>query len=315
VNKKLQNILFSLAIFFLVVWLTPLGGILWRAVGLYFLRNQPIEFYGRIEDQYGVPVQDETFSANVWRGPFGKASTKYFKTDAQGKFEIKRIGGNQLWFDLSKPGYHVASTNTVANFYPLADPKIRHHPDPSHPVIFRLWKDQGPEDLIQYDRQFEMQPNLEPFFFDLVKGIATTNSGDLKISLFVNSDTSTNAEAEWSYLIEPIGGEIKEISVPESAITFEAPSEGYLSVFTNRLSAPHGKAELSSHEFFIKGRNGQIYTKVHIALRLERTRTRQPIGVFIRALVNPSASKNWETDSMKLFSPEAFEAKLAKPAK
>ena len=104
--------------------------------------NVPLIFFGRVVDQFGVPVPDAKIEINVrvktlimWSK--NNVKNHFFTTDSKGYFQINGIKGEYLNFRFIRcPGYREKIVNkkfryTGANVYiPLKD----------HPVVFTLSK-------------------------------------------------------------------------------------------------------------------------------------------------------------------------------
>lgn len=108
--------------------------------------NTPINFYGRVIDQYGDPVAgaDVKLSAND-KASGGRPSEISVTTDADGHFSIVGIVGITLAVEISKPGYrNVPRTTERAGSSGLFEYGLSsrgsHESSPAARAIFALQK-------------------------------------------------------------------------------------------------------------------------------------------------------------------------------
>jgi len=105
-----------------------------------FGSKTPIEFYGKVMDQYGNPVSSATVKL-YW----GKGTNLLMQTLQDGSFIFSGATGAGLDVRIYKNGYTKGSQSygsfEYANFF---DAKF-HLPNPAHPVIFRLQKLENPK--------------------------------------------------------------------------------------------------------------------------------------------------------------------------
>jgi hypothetical protein len=105
---------------------------------------QPIEFYGKVADQYGQPVAGATVYGNILlnSGIEGSATdTHTAETDAKGLFQFTGLHGVSLGVGLKKIGYDF-------DWHASAGWSKDYKPDPKNPVAFTMYKLQGAEPMV-----------------------------------------------------------------------------------------------------------------------------------------------------------------------
>lgn len=119
----------------------------------------PIEFYGKVVDQYGdsVAEADVYFSANDV--PLRDGSKFRVKTDADGRFQLTGAKGISLYVKVTKDGYDVWYSNpgkaeSMGSFDYASTGSVNHSPDESNPAVFTLRKREVMEPL-------EMRPRFK----------------------------------------------------------------------------------------------------------------------------------------------------------
>ena len=118
-----------------------------------------------------------------------------------------------------------------------------------------------------------------------------SSGGDIKIK--VNRPDGIISERhpqDWSISIEVNGGGLIEISDKEWGVTYFAPSEGYKPSGVFSKNSGVGSFDKT---FFVKSRNGQIYSKLGFSFSINDT----PDGfMYVRlgGVANTNSSRNWE---------------------
>jgi hypothetical protein len=205
--------------------------------------DEPIVFYGKLEDQFGNPVPSATvgFSVRVINGVQFTTERGRVASDAGGLFTISGYRGQDLNVAPSKPGYAIASTNRFANYSRLFSDEERVHPDPNNPVVIKMWKLQGAEPLTGISKQYKLHYTEAPIYFDLLAGQIVPYGGDLKITVSrAPGVMSGRNPLDWSLKIEAVNGGLMD-SLGREPVTYEAPETGYQpsEKFTFSANAPN----------------------------------------------------------------------------
>lgn len=306
-----------IALLLLLGVLKPFRGHSLAAVAIKGMLLTPIEFYGKVVDQYGAPVEGARASigaADNFRGP----GSDYVKTsDSAGLFSIEGIRGAYLTVGVSKEGYDYLQRKSNGAFrYGKQDPSLRPAPTKDNPAIFVLRKKTQPETLFVAKRSLGFPKDGTPVSVrvnDLKKARPRTPDqdgidGDFTIQFWVEHDSfvpGNHPKYDWRFRISVPGGGVQERTDPEWQ--FEAPTDGYQPYLEVNMSkdlptTPTGDEErwrssLEEH-YFMKladGRYSRIFVEGYTAerpiLHLEAYTTTNP------------GSRNLEFDPEKSIKP------------
>jgi len=199
----------------------------------------PIEFYGRVIDQYNDPVADATIGFSVgsslsgFSSPISGSSSKGYsaKSDAKGLFSLTGAKGATVSVFVQKDGYYSFNSKASAFFgYGSGpDPAMQPPPTKDKPAIFVLWKKGRVEQLIEGRFNPNIKADGTPNEWDLLKkAIAKPGSGNFKIELWSDrlsqEAVAANNHYTWSCKISvPNGGIVQRTDQYE----LSAPSDGY----------------------------------------------------------------------------------------
>lgn len=241
---------------------------------LSLLNDVKIDFYGRVLDQYDAPVVGASVAGiiTVNSGFHSDAESIKAITDANGLFRFEGHRGEKLSLTISKGGYMFPVTNTLFIYSHLWRKDERHHPDSKNPVLFRLWKSEGAEELLLIDQRYRYA-NETSASFDLVAHAKVESGGDLKLSLRRDPGPALkSAPIDWELTIEAIDGGL----IPMADVAFQG--------------------------FFLKSRHGQVYAKIFITFGVNRTED-DGVSVSFFGLANANGSRNLEEDPAKIRTP------------
>jgi hypothetical protein len=267
-----------------------------RMLGILSAYNDvPIDFYGRVEDQFSNAVADAAvnFSVRVYNGTESTVNRGRAMTDAHGYFTISGYKGESLGLAPAKAGYALATTGTLFKYSHLDD---QHYiPDQNNPTVIKMWKLQGAQPLVSINQHYKLRYADAPMNFDLLAGKIVPSGGDLKITVKRPPGViSGRNRLDWSVQIEPVDGGLIDTAGQEK-VAYWAPEKGYQpSVTLSASSNGHG-VELIQQGFFVQSRNGQVYSKVGFSLRINS----DPDGLMninFGGVANASASRNLEGD-------------------
>jgi hypothetical protein len=262
--------------------------------------RQAIEFYGRVVDQHGEPVPGAKVRGSVeiverWMDQ--KWDEHFTTTDRDGYFHFSNLHGQSLVVTPNKEGYESKSTRSF-HYSGLTPAKERHQPSRDKPVVFTIWKQQGPEPLIKGDKFFGIKGDGTPFTIDLLKGRKAEGrgtDGDLVVSVTQPSQLTNGQRFDWSFRIEAIGGGLVE--PVQTQYLNEAPAEGYQPQVSQELKAADREwSDVVRKVFYVKSRNGTQFASIITEFHANY----QGAAVFsVRYLVNPKqGSRNLEQASL-----------------
>jgi hypothetical protein len=182
----------------------------------------------------------------------------------------------------------MAATNTSFIFSFLWPESQRFSPDPNNPVVIKMWKLQGVEPLVGIKKEYKLPFTNAPMIFDLVSGEIVATGGDLKITINrPDGVISQQHPQNWNINIEVVGGGFIETSDEESSITYVAPGDGYQAIGNN--NGP----DLVEKTFFIRSRDGRVYSKVHLLFGINDT-PGSFMDIIFNGMANTNGSPNWE---------------------
>lgn len=282
------------------------------------LNHNPIEFYGRAIDQFGEPVAGAKVSGVVLYNTGTKAGEKEVKTttDAQGYFRFADLEGQDLGIGIAKEGYEYRNRNSSFSYsYFEADHK-RHIPDPKNPVIFMLWKKQGAESLVHYDKVWRFPVNGGPVRINLATGKIGEQEADLIVTISrtpLRMPYGARGFA-WETTVEVIGGGL--IRAEKQDYYNQAPASGYQPRLDygqstqNLRDAQEGRIKWTwtegiSGTFFISSRDGKNFSRINLRIRpnVDRQEGDNEALVAAEVWLNPNGSRNLEFDPKKAIRP------------
>lgn len=270
--------------------------------GLQDLNHVPIEFYGKLEDQYGQALGNQKIDYTVSYNSGFAAGRKAGQTvsDSEGFFRVSGERGKSLGINPKIPGYALIPTNAGAIYSALWPKSERHFPDPKRPVVIKMWRLKGAEELIEIAQERRVRLTGAAIFFDLVDGKIVEKGGD--VAIFVDrprGEVTQGHPQDWSVTITPVDGGIIRAPDGSFSTTFEAPDSGYEEAITLKMNASENAwFENIRGAFFIRSRNGQVYSKLSVAVFLNQPD--DSTAVHLHGFANANGSRNWEEDPAKI---------------
>lgn len=252
-----------------------------------------IIFYGRLEDQFGNPVTGAQIVASVriYNGVQSTVERFSVTSDANGLFQINHGKGESLGLMPQKLGYALATTGTEFRYSHLEEhPYV---PDAGNPTVIKMWKLQGAEPLVGISKTYKLPYSGAPIFLDLVAGKEVPSGGDLEVIIIRAPGSITQRKQDhrdWSIKLVPVNGGIME----SDALAFEAPVDGYQDSYLVQMKHDDPAwFDNIQKAFFLKSRNGQIYSKFSMDFGIND----DPNGTMwfqFNGVANTNSSRNWE---------------------
>ena len=256
--------------------------------------KMPIDFYGKVIDQFGDPVSQAEVEAG-WTtvvGPVPDPKTNFF-TDRNGSFAIAGIQGKRLSIGISKTGYQYTSNSTGSFEYAAFYDNLFHIPDPNHPVIFRLHKLVDAEPLYVFSPYGEIDVGGGPLILDATKG-KIGSDGNLSFSIVLGAGTNQYG-SDFTLSVTALNG--SGLVTSEEEFLTKAPQSGYQKTLTvtHKVNDPDYRPE-QTLRFYVKTRdNTYAAMGVKVSLRRDQKRADFEAGIYY----NPSGSPNLEFDQNK----------------
>ena len=256
--------------------------------------KMPIEFYGKVVDQFGQPVVNAEVVLN-WTtvvGPIPDPKKSIF-TGPDGKFEIKGIQGKGMSVNILKEGYDRTHNSHESFEYAAFYQDDFHVPDPNNPVVFRLHKTMEAEPLYVFSPYGYITPGGEPLIMNVENG-KIASQGDLAFSVALGAETNRYG-SDFIVTMQGLNGAGFVFSNEE--FLSKAPESGYQNIFTvtHKVNVPDYKSE-QVLRFYVKTGTGK-YASVGVKIKLWGDLSKADFDAGIH--YNPSGSRNLELDQNK----------------
>ena len=284
-------------------------------------KNVDIQFYGKVVDQYGQPVEGAKISFSVIteneslismslqlgreNTPLTVSEKMEVYSDSNGLFQIGDIRGTSASIDaIEKTGYLFKSKQYFT--YTKRHPDTLQQASAQQPAIFELWKQGEGQALVhaQASLQFKKDEHNASKTVHLVaypNNPAFNVKGDFNVTVFnqgVGRKPVTNLPIretyDWWVSIESVSGGIQ---ATKDTWLYDAPEDGYKKSL--RFEAKSGAPDWNSGVDGIK-----VYFKTHelygsAQMRIGAYPDGSVIVSFEDALINPAGSRDLEYDPAK----------------
>lgn len=257
----------------------------------------PIEFYGKVVDQDGMPVAGATADV-IWTDMSANGSSQMEATSGTaGLFSITGIHGKHMTVQVNKEGYYRQLTDAKSAFeYAGFWEPSYHIPDKEKPVIFRLRKKGEAAALVRYGPTlFGVKPDGTRAVFDLASGRKNSGRGDVSIRI-TKGAKSANKQFDWEVTLEAVGSGAGLLESQEEFMT-AAPDAGYQPSWKFRQKAGEGKYQPEMQaKFFVKTAGGQ-FARIEVRVLPDYNDT---AAVDLVSYLNPKpGDRNLEFDPAK----------------
>jgi hypothetical protein len=252
----------------------------------------PIDFYGKLEDQFGNPVEGAEIKATirVINGDRQGADRLTTTSDADGLFQFHGKG-QDIGMMPQKQGYVLSTTETLFKYSRLED-----HPytsDANSPTVVKMRKLQGGERLIHYQTQVNVPLAGTPKAFDLQTGRQVESGGDIIVSVTSSPTPDVRQQYDWQVTVRAVDGGLL-LSDKDFEQMFQAPDTGYQPQFV----AAYQKGAQSwtttlNDVFYLTSRSGRCYGKLGIEVLSDVVKN-GTIPVILNSYLNPDGSRNLE---------------------
>lgn len=217
-------------------------------------------------------------------------------TDAQGLFSLTGQKGALVGIEaMEKPGYKAPYLVDKTYWYWAPIPGLRHTPDVNAPVVFRMWKLQGAENLIRKGIGTRIPYDGRTVIFDLQAGREVKSGGDIKVTLLRTPLQIKRGQDKfgWTATIEAVDG---GVIVSTDEFMYRAPESGYETKLTISVTAKDSRWSADKAvSFYLKSRGTYARVQAKFMTDSEKPTT----GFDIEAFINPSGSRNLEYDSLQ----------------
>jgi hypothetical protein len=255
--------------------------------------NVPIGFYGKVLDQAGRPVIGATVTFDLITSHMAENRTETtpmtLHTDHDGRFAltgvtaygIDRISIREDGYDLSQK----ASSSYVFGH------KVEYKPNPNEPVIFRMWKTAGKEQLAGSAWHGKIACDGTTGRFDLRSGHPSPD-GSLEITCTRTPlNFEMTSDRPFTYKLE-ISIRDGGVQPTEDEFTYKAPERGYSrSITIERKPGNPSWGGGLKQEFYIKTDKGEYG---RLSVEWDAGHRPAPTPLKWDCSINPSGSRNLE---------------------
>ncbi len=283
----------------------------WEPGGIFnTLNHNSIEFYGKVVDQYGEAVDGASVKASVMvstgiRSGWRTATTVTAEDEG---FDFTGLEGQDVSFVVSKEGYLFAQREGIYSYtYFEADHK-RHIPDAAAPVEFILWRLQGPERMIHYNRiSWDFTCDGKPVGINLRTARVDGEDPDIIVTVERSPQIQPPGGRDfyWRATIAAVDGGLQLAG--ERDYYNLAPEDGYAPEYVHVQTAtderPMDQRQQRWHwkrshdaKLFFKIRDGYGVISFRIFAALDRKEGDNAAAIDATVWLNPGGSRNLEFD-------------------
>lgn len=265
--------------------------------------NVPLALYGKVTDQDGAPVSGAKVrlryreyvlaAPNV---PSEKNAPVNLTTDANGSFELSGVKGDAVSIEeISKKGYQLSSKTMLSYGYTKET-----FSDSSNPIIFRMWKGQGADRLVNRNQHIRIPYDGTPNLFDVMEGKkVTAPPADIRVTLLrtpLERKLGSREKYDWTATIEVLDGGLVEAN---DEFMYRAPEQGYVPALQVKVLATDAEwTPDKTISFYLKSRGNYGWVTLEF-----RTDSDMPTtGFSFQSSFNPTGSRNLEFDERQKLS-------------
>jgi hypothetical protein len=213
-------------------------------------------------------------------------------TDSAGNFEWIGTFGDSLELEsITKDGYRLSAKAPLAFVYNRSDDSFQS--SAADPVIIRMWKLVGAENLLSFQTLFGFVPDGRAYTLDLLankKVEGEHTDGDLLIKVTRPRKLEPHQKYDWVVEISGINGGLCEAN---DEFGFVAPESGYRPSASFRVKESDAEwSDSLTKDFFIRCRGGTVYGFLHLRIRAEYD---GQSAIFFETRLNPGGSRNLQS--------------------
>lgn len=257
-----------------------------------FQWKMPIEFYGKVVDQFSEPVAAATVDI-TWTAVDDSHRTEIL-SDADGNFQFTGVRGKSLGVSIRKVGYLPTKQSGGGFEYAEFSNERFHVANREHPVVFRLQKLMGAEPMLKFITNAEVDVGANSVVLNAETG-KLGRDGDVSFSIITGSKGPYGPD----FTITITAKDGAAFAFSEDEFMNSAPAGGYqaAAVF-NKLSSGQGYNRVQPYRFYVKTRSGK-YAAVDGDITIREGLSEGKAGFHAIVYHNPSGSRNLEFDHRK----------------
>lgn len=271
----------------------------WRAMRKAdpkFEWKTPIEFYGKVVDQFDAPVADAKVTL-MWSA-MGGTQGKETMTAGDGKFDLTGANGKGVSVAVSKEGYDSPGEYARKSFeYAAFFQDDFHVPDPEQPVIFQLHKIMEAEPMYVFYADGKISADGAPLWLNVASG-KTGGSGDFAFKLTVGAGRNAYGP-DYTLTMVAQGG--AGFVFTQEKFAAAAPESDYQTSFTLTQKADNPTYQAAQNFTFYARTGAGKYAKIYVEISVRPAG--EPTDFSATISYNPSGSRNLEFDPKKWLNP------------
>lgn len=191
-----------------------------------FQWKMPIEFYGKVVDQFGQPVADATVVLSWTVVGGGKEMRE--TTGSDGRFALTGENGKRMTVDIMKQGYLPTRQSFQSFEYAEFFNELFYAPDMNQPVVFRMQKLIGAEPVYVFSFSGKTTPDGPALWLNVGKG-KFEPTGDFSFAVSLGEKKNRIGQ-EYAVIVQTWNGAM--LAATNEEFPFLAPEEGYQSTLT-----------------------------------------------------------------------------------
>jgi hypothetical protein len=258
--------------------------------------KMPIEFYGKVVDQFSNGVDGATVDL-CWTTVVGPSPDpkKTIYSGSDGRFSITGIQGRGLSVDVDKAGYVSTGSNSFKGFeYAEFYAAPVHIPDSNQPVIFKLQKLLGAEPMYKFLPGGDITIGGDSLVINVETG-KKNQLGDLACSVTLGPGRGEYNAADFTVTLSGQNG--AGFRQSDEEFLFNAPDSGYQSTLIREVKADDPDYHASQTlRFYMKTSHGK-YAAVEARVTLWTKFKTASFSAIV--YYNPSGSQNLEFDQRR----------------
>jgi len=285
--------------------------------------NRNVNFYGRVVDQHGDPVDGTQLELKILSYPdsfieYLKTGREQIKntfnitTDANGMFSVEKKEGISLSIErMTKDGY-VTPNRGIQTYFVYSnlssgkDSSMYHSADQSRPVVYEIWKKGATEPLIKTGAEFIIEPEkgINEVYYRMKPSEKPSPQPvpgwDIKVSgqNIPSPDPKRQRDDYWEVTLT--AGEGGGLVLTDSPHANLAPETGYQKSLTIKSTDQDNPWDRPVQWAYYRGTNGGEFAAFRLGIDIGSKKTGSRIYVNLADLrINPNGSRNLEYDPSK----------------
>lgn len=262
-------------------------------------KNIPVNFWGRVVDQDGSPLSKVRVVVSVRQWfvtPLLDFSARFpeteTSTDASGNFHILGGHGDSLTIRVLSKEHYEIEPMALRSFGFNVSTNIT--PDPSNPVLFRMWRNDQKEDLVTGAKFPTVIPDGKVHTLNVLTGTVdpTDGIGDLRFWIKRTEGVKFGVRHDWSCGIEVVGGGLVEEKEPAASM-YLAPTNGYSErfQFDRNQSDERWSDSTGVRRFYTRSRSGKVFSRIEIEVYSVYGPGKSESRIRIKYAANPSGAR------------------------